>query len=79
MLGIVDQLLKLIEKKLFEDTNQGFQFVNSYLSKINLNRVPYQGEYRLEGNGSNKFQRKLDHFQIYLDEHNIIGEKYINL
>ena len=68
LLGIVDKLLKVIEKYLFENTNQGFQFVNSYLSTINLTRMPYQGKHRLGGNGSNKFLRKLDSFQIYLDE-----------
>nr|XP_047132589.1 uncharacterized protein LOC124811278 [Hydra vulgaris] len=77
LLGIVDKLLKIIEKNLFEDTNQGFNFVNSYLSTINLARVPYQGKHRLEGNASNKFLKKLDCFQIYLDEHNIIGGKYM--
>ena len=41
LLGTVDQHLKLIEKNFFENTIQGFQFVNSYLSKINLTRVPY--------------------------------------
>ena len=71
LLGIVDKLVKLIEKNLFESTNQGFHFVNSYLSTINLARVPYQGKHRLEGNGSNKFLRKLDRFQIYLNKHNI--------
>ena len=62
---------------MFESTNQGFHFVNSYLSTINLARVLNQGKHRLEGNGSNKFLRKLDRFQINLNEHNIVGGKYL--
>ena len=64
LISIVDKLLKIIEKNLFENTNQGFQFISNYLSTINLTRVPHQGKHRLEGNGSNKFLRKLDRFQI---------------
>ena len=53
MLGIVDKILKEIEKNLFKN-KCGLQFVNRYLSKINICRVSYQGQHRLKGNACNK-------------------------
>ena len=40
----LQQILKEIEKNLFENKDCGLQFVNRYLSKINISRVSYQGE-----------------------------------
>ena len=43
LLGVVDKILKEIEKNLFENKDCRLQFVNQYLPKINICRVSYQG------------------------------------
>ena len=48
LLGVVDKVLKKIEKNLFKNKECVLQFFNRYLSKINICRVSYQGQLRLE-------------------------------
>ena len=45
LLGVIDKILKEIEKNLFETKECGLLFVNRYLSKINICRVSYQDKY----------------------------------
>ena len=56
-------------------------FSSSYLASINLARVSYQGQHRLEGNACNMFLKKLDKLDFYLKEHNLglPGAKYIKV
>ena len=54
LLGVVDNVLKEIEKILLENKECGLQFVDRYLSKINICIVSNQGQHRLEGNACNK-------------------------
>ena len=41
-LGVADKILKENEKSLFENKEYVLQFVNRYLSKINIWKVSYQ-------------------------------------
>ena len=81
LLGIVDKILVEMEKGMFENKEIGFQFFSSYLASINLARVSYQGQHRLEGNACNMFLKKLDKLDFYLKEHNLglQGAKYIKV
>ena len=65
LLGVVDKILKEIEKNLFENKECGLQFVNRYLPKINIRRVSYQGQHRLKGNACNKLLKNIDSFELF--------------
>ena len=54
LLSVADKILKEIEKNLFENKECDLQFVNQYLSMINICRVSYQRQLRLEGSACNK-------------------------
>ena len=65
LLGAVDKTLKEIEKNLFENKECGLQFVNRYLFKINICRVSYKGQHRLEGNACNKLLKNINSFELF--------------
>ena len=71
LLGVVEKILKQIEKNLFENKECGLQFVNRYLSKINICRVSYQGQLRLEGSACNKLLKNKDSFELFFQEPNL--------
>ena len=81
LLGVVDKLITEIEKNLFESKEEGVNFMTEYLNTINLGRVSYQGQHRLEGNASNKFLKNVDKLEAYFGKHNVglQGAKYIEI
>ena len=81
LLGVVDKILKEVEKNLFENKESGLQFVNRYLSKINICRVSYQGQHRLEGNACNKLLKNIDSFELFFHESSlrVSAAKYIKV
>lgn len=81
ILGIVDKLLKLIEEKLFVSKQEGFQSMNVYLKSINLGRVSYQGQHRLEGNSCMRFLDKVDTLEVYFRSNGLglTGAPYIKV
>jgi hypothetical protein len=81
LLGVVDKILKEIEKNLFENKECGLQFVNQYLSKINICRVSYQGQHRLEGNACHKLLKNIDSFELFFQEFSlgVSAAKYIKV
>ena len=66
LLGVVDKLISEMEKKLFETKEEGFISISSFLGSINLNRVSYQGQHRLEGNACNLFLKKIESLEVSL-------------
>ena len=58
----------LIEKNLFENKECGLLFVNLYLSKINICRVSYQEQHRLEDNTCNKLLKNTDSFELFFNK-----------
>ena len=81
LLGVVDKILKEIEKNLCKNKEYGLQFVNRYLSKINICRVSYHGQHRLEGNASNKLLKNIDSFELFFHESSlgVPAAKYIKV
>ena len=79
LLGIVDKIISEIEKNMFKNKEDGFNFMSAYLKSINLGRVSYQGQHRLEGNASNIFLKKVDILNRFFCTHGlgIHGAKYI--
>ena len=71
LLAVVDKILKEIEKNLFETKECGLQFVNRYLSEINICRVSYQGQLRLECSPCNKLLKNIDSFELLFQESNL--------
>ena len=67
----MDKILKQIEKSLYENKECGLQFVNQYLPKINICRVSYQGQLRLEGSAYNKLLKNIDSFELFFQESNL--------
>ena len=68
LLSVVDKVLKEIEKNSFENKECGLQLVNRYLSKINICRVSYQEQHRLEDNACNKLLKNTDSFELFFHE-----------
>ena len=68
LLGVVDKILKEIETNLFENKECGSQFINQSMSKINISRVSYQAQHRLEGNPCNKLLKNIDSFELFFQE-----------
>ena len=81
LLGVVDKLLSEMEKNLFQSREEGFAFFNSYLKSINLSRVSYQGQHRIEGNGCNQFLKNIDKLEVCFKAVNLAlsGAKYIKV
>ena len=81
LLGIVDKLLCEMEKSLFEAQETGIVFFDTYLKSINLSRVCYQGQHRLEGNGCNQFLKKIDKLEQCFKENSLglQGAKFITV
>lgn len=63
ILGVTDKLLKEMEINLFKTKEDGFRWLSDYLKTINLKRVCYQGQHRLEGNNCMHFLKKVDNLQ----------------
>ena len=49
----------------------GLQFVNRYLSTINICIVFYQRQVRLEGSACNKLLKNIDSFELFFQESNL--------
>ena len=81
LLGVIDKILKEIEKNLFETKGCGLLFVNRYLSQINICRVSYQEQHRLEGNARNKLLKNIDSFELFFHESSlgVPAAKYIRV
>ena len=81
LLGVIDKILKEIEKNLFETKGCGLLFVNRYLSQINICRVSYQEQHRLEGNARYKLLKNIDSFELFFHESSlgVPAAKYIRV
>ena len=62
-------------------TTSTIQFVNRYLPKINICRVSYQRQHRLEGSACNKLLKNIDSFELFFQESNlrVPAAKYIKV
>ena len=75
ILGITDKILQGFETMAFETKEKGVSEVNKFLNSINLSRVVYQGQHRLEGNGCIKLLENVDKLERIVSD--MSGFRYI--
>ena len=66
ILGVVDKILSEIEKKLFPSKEFGFTVLTKFLESINLRRVSYHGQHKLEGNHCSKLLKNSEKLSEFL-------------